>query len=222
MKQSDEKLQKKWEKRLKKAGLAIAQPMTDNSEGEMAQVEHFPSHKGATDLDFNKLRQRIDGSEGFMEGHQIMEVRSIDREIPEWVYSNKEVQRVILTSFPKKDVNPRQKAKAGIWARVITLYYRMELPMQVVARELGVDKTLIKRWLQSINRAEKGLANRNGKPRRVTPPTPCEGTTEGRHETIEGTFLHHSGTDSESTNGTSQAKMQMPQGGRVRGGERDG
>ena len=176
MTQPDAKLVAKWEKRLKKGGLGIVQPLTDNSEGEI-QLS-----MGTHDDDLFILRNKIDSGDRFMQAHQITKVRSKEREIPDWVFDNKEVQRVVLTSFPKLKVHALQKAKAARWVQLIYLYYRMGLPLQVVAKEMSVSKPLIKRWLQSINRAERGLTNANGKPRRVTSPTPLEGTTEGRHE----------------------------------------
>jgi transposase-like protein len=204
MAQSDAKLQTKWERRLKKAGLSIAQPMTDNSEGE-TQV-----NMAGSDDEMLTLRKKLDSNDGFMGGHQITKFRSMEREIPDWVFSNKEVQRVVLTSFPKLATRPRQRAKAAQWVRLIYLYYRMGLPMQVVARELNVDKSLVKRWLLSINRAEKGLTNADGKPRRVTSLTTSEGSVQGSHETIESPLLHRAGNGSNGEAGTPQKDVPLP------------
>ena len=190
------KLEAKWERRLKKAGLGIVQPMTDHSEGE-SQLNMAGSQN-----EMLVLRNKLGGSDRFMEAHQITKIRSMDREIPDWVFNNKEVQRVVLTSFPRLETRPRQRAKAAQWVRLIYLYYRMGLPMQVVAKELNVDKSLVKRWLLSINRAEKGLTNADGKPRRVTSPTTNEGSTEGRHENIQSSLLHRAGDGSTTEIGT--------------------
>ena len=204
MTQPDAKLQTKWEQRLKKAGLGTAQPMTDNENGETTLSMSGTSNEMAS------LRKKLDSNDGFMGGHQITKVRSMEREIPDWVFNNQEVQRVVLTTFPKLATRPRQRAKAAQWVRLIYLYYRMGLPMQVVARELNVDKSLVKRWLLSISRAEKGLTNADGKPRRVTSPTTTEGSTEGRHETIESALLRRAGNGSNGEAGTPQKNVPLP------------
>jgi len=170
---------KYWERQLKRYGLSIYQPMTDNSEGEMAESAQTTNHeslywkasKGHRDM--AHLRTTVGGEEGFMYGHQITKVRKMEREIPEWALSNTEVQRILLTAFPRLKRNARQAAKAGVWARLIYLYYRMKQPRQVVARELGIDEKLLNRWIQSINFTQRGL-NNAGKPRKkrvVSSPT---------------------------------------------------
>jgi len=168
MTQSDAKLQNRWEKILKARGLGISQPMTDNSEGNMAQPE--PSkrsfHGNGKDMrKWDTLRNKLDGSDGFMEGHQIMKVATKEREVPEWALSNKEVQRVLNCAFPKLKTRAAQKRKAAIWARIIYLYYRMEQPRQVVAREMDLTKEELNHYIQYITFAERGL-NLRGRPRK--------------------------------------------------------
>ena len=213
MTQPDAKLQTKWEKRLKKAGLGIVQPMTDNSDGEMGEVPLKPhansrvlNHAAAGEqhrIDMARLRNTVDGSEGFMEGHQITKVATKERVVPEWAMSNKEVQRILLMAFPKLATNPRQRKSAAIYTRIIYLYWRMKLPVTIVGREMGMDKVTLDRKIQILNRLAKGLTP-SGTPRKrgVSQPTPCEGTTEGRHETVQSSLLHRAGNGSDGEDGT--------------------
>jgi hypothetical protein len=169
-----DKLQAQWEKRLKKLGLGVYQPMTDNSEGETA-----PTTGGETDA-YAQLRTGIDGSDLFMEAFQITKVRTIQREIPEWALSNRKVQQILKTAFPRMTYKDK---RAGRWARIIYLYYRMELPRQIVAREIGITEAHLNRTLQAINWVAAGRRS-DGKPRKVvSPPTPREGLGERGDET---------------------------------------
>lgn len=188
----DKKLQDKWEKKLQKLGLGVYQPMTDNSEGELAEVDSMSSN--TKNPDHARLRTMMDGSDQFLNGgFEIKSVRTIDREIPEWAVNDKEVQRILKTAFPKLSLkHPTSKkekvefkkriAKAGRWARIIYLYYRMELPRQIVAKEMGLSEPSIKSALQHINNVAKGLTARGNK-RSATPPTPLEVTGERGDET---------------------------------------
>lgn len=174
----NKKLQQKWEKRLQKHGLAVDQPLTNNSAGETEVT------MGGESDAYTQLRAAgIDGGDQFMEAFQIMKVRTIEREIPEWVFSDKEVQRVLLAAFPTQAVNKAARKRAGRWARIIYLYYRMMLPQQIVAKEIGLTEQQLKLTLQRINRVEKGYRT-DGKLRVVdTPPTPREGTGRKGNET---------------------------------------
>jgi len=174
----DRELQKKWEKKLQSYGLGIDQPMTDNSEGELAQASSMPSVRGDKHPDHARLRTKMDSNDQFLKGgFGIKTIRSLEREIPEWTANNEEVQKVITLAFPrmKRGKVKRYKNKnAQRWASIIHLYYRMGLPQQIVAKELRISEHKLKRTLQSINRTKSGLRT-DGKARLDTPPTPHEG-----------------------------------------------
>jgi hypothetical protein len=205
------KLEAKWERRLKKYGLGVAQPMTDHSEGEMADVPLGVNHPRGLSEKHMRLRATIDSSDRFMDAHQITKVRSMDREIPEWALSNKEVQRILLLAFPTLKTNPRQRARASMYNRIIYLYWRMRLPYTIVAREMGMSEVLLKRKIQTLTRLAKGLDN-HGVPRKRHPSNkPVEGTTEGSNETIKSPLLHRAGDGSNGEDGTPpQKNVQMP------------
>lgn len=174
----DRELQKRWEKKLQHYGLGIDQPMTDNSDGELEQASSMPSVRGEKHPDHARLRTKIDSSDQFLEGgFEVKAIRSLEREIPEWALSNKEVQRVLMTAFPKLSlIEKSRKArkrinKAGRWMRIIHLYYRMGLPKQIVAKELKMREGTLDTTLRNINRVERGLTVR-GEVRKETPALP--------------------------------------------------
>lgn len=203
------KLEAKWEKILQKHGLGIAQPMTDNSEGDLAEIPEFKiKHPGQGKSEgLVKLRQKLDGEDSFMGGHQITKVRGMyEREVPAWTLSNNEVQTVLLRAFPKLLTSPKHKKSAGRWARVIYLYYRMKLPEQVVAREIKLSVKSFKSLLRNINRIARGLTSQ-GLPRRRHPSnTPVKETSpreaERKDERITGSPLQIAGNGSARAGGT--------------------
>lgn len=160
------KLQAKWDRILAKKGLSICQPIVDNSEGEMAEfdqktyannnVVNHGSPSDARRIDRNRLRGKVDGSDLFMSAHQIKKVRTREREVPVWVLSDAEVQKVLLRSFPNLNTNLKQRKAAGRWARIIHLYYRMKRPNSQVAKEMGVTVNALKMTLKGIRRVARG------------------------------------------------------------------
>lgn len=138
-----------WERQLEKFGLGIVQPMTDNSEGEMAEVDQ----KMRGNMGSNVGHFTPDG----LKNYQITKVRKIERKIPEWTLSDKGVQRVLLLAFPNLKTSFKQSKKAGRWARIIHLYYRMKQPSQIVAKELKMKESTLKTTLRNIRRVAKGL-----------------------------------------------------------------
>lgn len=187
-KKTNRNSQEHWEKVLKSHGLGTSLALTDNSDEKVVDAPTFKAPFGGDD--FEKLRQQFDGSEGFMEGHQIQKTRESssggfgrdDKDIPAWVFDDSKVRLLLLTVFPKLGSDQRQRARAARWLRVIYLYYRMKLPRNTVAKELGITYTALESLSRSINRAFKGeRANGSGKKTSVPSPEPtCEGT--GRKE----------------------------------------
>ena len=159
----------RWEAVLEKHGLGLVQPLTDHDdEGEIVTLPDAPvieerhrrpnrGHRGSIPMLFPKMRHKVDANDAFMSAFGVKKVRTVEREIPEWTLIDTEVRRVLYTAFPKLDTNVNQRNSAGKWARIIYLYYRMRLPRQIVAKELRMNKVLLKRWIQKISFAEKGL-----------------------------------------------------------------
>ena len=115
--------------------------------------------------DMAKLRKRMDGDDGFMSAHQIKKVRVLigQKNTPEWTGSNAEVRRVLLSSFPDLSFNPAQRRAAARWNQAITLVYRMSMPYNHAALEMGITVGALRSMLRNIRRAAKGLrANGTG------------------------------------------------------------
>ena len=75
----------------------------------------------------HQLRKHLDSDDPFMSaGHQILVERQQERVCPEWAKSDTKIQEILLRSFPKlKQAGSQDEKRAGRWARVIQLYFRM-------------------------------------------------------------------------------------------------
>ncbi len=88
-----------------------------------------------------------------------------EKEIPPWVLLKEEIQKVLLTAFPKLQTDPKHRRRAGRWAQVINLYYLQGMTAEEVAQELNETRLVIKRLIISISRISRGLTV-NGCPRK--------------------------------------------------------
>lgn len=118
--------------------------------------------------DFEKLRQHLDGSDPFVNaGHQIIKSAGATRHetrvsnLPEWATDDKQVQALLLRSFPKLKQDPVQRQRAGKWAQIIQLYYRVGWTQTKIAEELGMSLVLLKYYLKAIRRAASGKTVNN-------------------------------------------------------------
>jgi hypothetical protein len=132
------------------------------------------------DLDYQALRQVLDGSESFMVGgHGLTKARtgSHKRGVPEWANDPKQVQALIRASFPNAyrtpaeeavgyQVSPYQRIWAGRWAMVIYLYFVEKYSAKEVAQELTppLMENQVRMIIRSIRRAVAGLCA-DGNPR---------------------------------------------------------
>jgi hypothetical protein len=81
-----------------------------------------------------ELRQKIDGQDLFMGGHQILKVReSRQMPAPDWVYNNDVVWKFLISRYPK----PYQVRSIEIWGAVIHYHLRMRMKASDVAAELN-------------------------------------------------------------------------------------
>lgn len=116
--------------------------------------------------DLQQLRKRLDSNDPFMtRGHGIRKPRSDDKKsVPDWALSDKEVQRVVLTSFPKYATNGRQRKSAARWIRVIHLFFRMGMTRGQVVEEMKVSYFTVDSTIRAVRRVAQGLrANGEGK-----------------------------------------------------------
>jgi hypothetical protein len=128
--------------------------------------------------EYAELRGHVDGQDPFMTGgHQIIKMRRGNRVIPDWAKNNKKMQAMLNRSFLELRTNPKQRARAARWATVIQLYFRMQMTRGQVAAQMGLDQGVVKRLIDNIHLASKGLksggkgpySNRpNGRPKKKT------------------------------------------------------
>jgi DNA-directed RNA polymerase specialized sigma24 family protein len=99
-------------------------------------------------------------------------VKRLDR-IPEWATDDKQVKELLLRSFPKLKEDPAQMQRAGRWAQVIHLYFRMGWTQSQIADEMNISQAAVNSMLRSISRARNGKQSgtgrdRNRKPKEIT------------------------------------------------------
>ena len=184
-KREQRKLHAKWENILKKKGLGVVQPLTDNSDGEMANINLSPTDE------MDALRKQVDGGDNFMDGHQIMKIRGLDREVPNWALDDEKVRRLIQDAFPGFKTKKKVRVRAGHWLRIIQLYYRMRLPQDIVAKEVGITVENLWTTLRDMNRVSRGLTTKN-RPRLRKPQVsdaPVREVGDKDNESIVGSLL---------------------------------
>jgi DNA-binding CsgD family transcriptional regulator len=107
--------------------------------------------------DMARLRRRMDGSDSFMEGHQITKIRTRARAIPEWALNDEAVKTLLLRVFPKLHVRNSPSARAaGRWLRIIHLYYRAQISNTQISKEMNMTLNAVKMVLKGIRRIERG------------------------------------------------------------------
>lgn len=110
------------------------------------------------------------GVDAFTGGFQVGAARTYKRMPQIWANSDLEIRKVLLTAFPRQATNPKQRAKAGRWLRVIHYYFRLGYTRVQIAEEMGNTVSAIHTLIRSINRVRKGKMAKNGKPRGLKPP----------------------------------------------------
>jgi hypothetical protein len=132
--------------------------------------------------DFQQLRKVFEGSDPFMGGpggggHQVVGPRRRKRPVPLWAQNTETIKAILLRSFPKLQTNPRQRARAARWARIIHLYFRMQWTYTQVAEELGMTPGSLHNMTTSIRRVANGersagtgkLGGKRGRPKNSLP-----------------------------------------------------
>jgi hypothetical protein len=115
----------------------------------------------------------VDKKDPFASGHQVKRPlkRASHKQIPEWAKDNKQIQALLLRSFPKLKTDQNQRDRAGKWAQIIQLYYRVSWTQDKIAAEMGLTPSNVNATIRSITRAAEGRQSGTGqsrKPRRST------------------------------------------------------
>ena len=112
---------------------------------------------------FEELRGSLDGQDPFMTGgHQVIKLRQGNRKTPIWAVNNKQIQELLLRSFPALKTNPKQRMRAARWALFIQLYFRAHVTERQIAERMGVSMNTVKMLARNIRRA---AARVKGRPR---------------------------------------------------------
>jgi hypothetical protein len=115
----------------------------------------------------------VDGEDPFAGGHQVKRPggRASHSErlgrIPEWAKDNKQIQALLLRSFPKLETDHNQRRRAAIWAQIIQLYYRAVWTQAKIAEEMGLTPSAVNSTIRSIARAAEGRQSGTGKDRKL-------------------------------------------------------
>ena|ERR1017187_2933189 len=134
------------------------------------------SHSGLDETN-DELRTKMDADSTYFTGHRIIKPRHGNRECPIWATEASQTRRLLLQAFPKLVTDEKQRAKAGRWARVIQLYFRVQLTEGQVAGELNLPTDTVKAIIRSILRVSKGVSangtgthgRKRGRPRKSCP-----------------------------------------------------
>jgi transposase-like protein len=117
-------------------------------------------------LDHNSLAQelssQIDTTRTGSDGFQPKTLRCQKRTVPEWAATPEGTRKVLLTAFPRLREDPKQRAQAGRWSRVINLYFQLGYTYTQVAEEMGLTPNTILALNRSIRRVASGQSAAKG------------------------------------------------------------
>lgn len=112
-----------------------------------------------------QLLLKLDSKDGFIKGHSVKGPRRTSRRVPAWAKSEERIRAILRKSFPKWEENPVQRKRAGIWARLIQLFFVTGMTRGQVAEEMNLDYGKVKDTIRSIKRVVKGYRAGDGLPR---------------------------------------------------------
>jgi hypothetical protein len=151
---------KYWEEILGRETLSVKQLGLDDSEIVESPIVLEPRvtrKKSNNNKDFEQLRTKMDKDDPFISGgHQIKKIRTRKKDVPLWATNNVETRKLLLRAFPKLKTSPLQRKRAGRWAAVITMFYRMNMANSQIAAELKTKRSTIDLILQRIRWCAKG------------------------------------------------------------------
>lgn len=114
--------------------------------------------------------QGVDDSD--LARHHGVRTREHERPIPAWTQNDAQVRQVLLSTFPGLATDPKQRASAGRWLRIIYLYFRVHQWAKTIAESLGITV----RAVESVIRRAREVGERMFGAARVVPWNPCRST----------------------------------------------
>jgi hypothetical protein len=112
------------------------------------------------------LRTIMSVSPNFIGSHQILKVRRRSRRSPQWVFNDDKIKKLLVLSFPKLLTDPEQRKRAGRWAQVIQLYFKMKKSRRETAEEMGESVETVRNIIKRIRRVSIGKPADNTKRKR--------------------------------------------------------
>ena len=79
-----------------------------------------------------------------------------DTFIPDWAKTDDGIQKIIRTVFPKFETNENQNFRAGKWAAVAYLFWRVQFTDKDIAEELGIPLQEVIEIIRRIRRVAVG------------------------------------------------------------------
>jgi hypothetical protein len=117
------------------------------------------------DSGYREMALLFDPKDSFRVNHQICKIRRVERPVPEWVRSDKNVQDLLLRSFPGMFKNDRVYLRAARWAFIAIRFFRDGRSVTDIAYDLrGIkdeptkdDIRRVKECVMRIRKAARGL-----------------------------------------------------------------
>jgi hypothetical protein len=101
-----------------------------------------------------ELASALGGGSGA--GYQIVKFRRPRKKYPDWVNSNEKITEILLRAFPLMHSRPKQRERAGRWARVIYLFFRRQWTRGQIAEEMGLTYGHVNTMILGIKRVAAG------------------------------------------------------------------
>ena len=119
---------------------------------------------------------------GFVEGEILplstRRIRSQKKKLASsWAFDDRAVRKLLLTSFPKLEIDKRQRARAARWGRIIVLFFRQNKSSGQVAEEMSIRISTVESALRNMRRAVSGLRTDTGVVRSGRRGRPKKGVT---------------------------------------------
>lgn len=141
--------------RMQKCGSLMT--MTDENQYRVPRFQHYAFDPDLRGTDgFSEVTDDIDADDVFSEGFQIRKIRGgYKKPLPYVARTPFATREFLLKVFPKLQTCPKQRVRAGRWARIITLFYLNNWSEVEVAQEMGLTSNAVKMILRKLRKRLK-------------------------------------------------------------------
>jgi hypothetical protein len=134
-------------------------------ENTFFQKTQFDNRLLKEDKDGIKTLRKFLDEEDHMRGFQIIEAGRNRK--PSNIENKANIKELLLRAFPKMQMDPEQRAKAGRWAEILYMYFSKHT-YKDIAEHLGLTPKAVERGIHRIKNVSKGLSPHGG-PRGLRP-----------------------------------------------------